>query len=321
MRKSLHILIIPLYLFLSACSQTEPENPLCFVQCASIPVARTSATAFVLNGEAYVFGGRANGSYLNDFWKYSPASDTWTQLPDVPFHARVKATAQVVDGKAYCGIGFNGKIYTDSCYLRDWWCYDAASATWQQLTDYPENNTDAAVSFSMGNMVYVCYGFYNGFKRSVFSYDTATDEWASMPDADTYMLAGGVGCSDGIRCFAGTGYRTEMINKWYEFFPETGKWQSCRKMPDKGRVFASALAVNSRFFVMGGRYFGGTETREIFYDDLMEYDAAADQWLLRGYLPQGGRENMVAFSIAGKGYFGLGNNKENEIFGDLYSFE
>ena len=46
----------------------------------------------------------------------------------------------------------------------------------------------------------------------------------------------------------------------------------------------------------------------------------ADKWLLRGRLPRGGRENMVAFSIDGRGYIGLGEDANGTILNDLYSW-
>lgn len=45
---------------------------------------RQGATAFVINGKAYVCGGQNNNSDVSDFWRFDPSAATpWTQLRDI----------------------------------------------------------------------------------------------------------------------------------------------------------------------------------------------------------------------------------------------
>ena len=84
-------------------------------RCADAPVALTSAAAFSINGQGYVFGGRqADGSLSNHLYTYDAASDTWTDLGETPLKARVRSRAVSVDDEVYIGLGFNGKVLIDS---------------------------------------------------------------------------------------------------------------------------------------------------------------------------------------------------------------
>ena len=306
--------------FCVAChTEFDPDKTAVFTQKSSLPIGRASASSFVYEQEAFVLCGRdSDGRLLHDFWQYNANFNEWRALPDLPFKARVKAVAEVVDGYAYVGLGFNGKVYVDTAYLRDWWRYDISTASWMRCADFPSINSDVCVSFVNETDIYVMFGFYNGFTGDVYKYATTTDTWSHCTTANAYERAGAVGCTNGERFFAGTGYNTTNMNDWWEFYPETEQWIRRADLIGRGRVFASAVAVEQRMFVIGGRYFGGSLTTGLLYNDLLEYDVVLDAWSLKGYLPGGGRENMITFSINGQGYFGLGEDSNGFILNDLY---
>jgi len=103
---------------------------------AAMPSPRACAASFVVNDQAYFFAGRDSaGRHLNDLWRYTPATDTWDNLGATPLIPRVNPTACVHNGKAYIGLGFNGKYSQDTTYLRDWWEYTPATDSWKRLTD------------------------------------------------------------------------------------------------------------------------------------------------------------------------------------------
>lgn len=320
-RLSSLLLAITLVLLVGCEGLPEPTEPVTFVKKRSLLTGRASATAFVVDDKAYVLGGRlAHDKAPRDFWMYNPLTDSWTELDSVPFSGRVKAISAVVDGMAYVGLGFNGRVYADSAYLRDFWRYDVQTNTWDSCADFPSRNSNVAVSFVSGKRIFVAFGFFDGFTRDVYAYDTQTDQWTHCDDALANGRAGAVACSNGKRYFAGTGYNTSSMNDWWEFNPDSAMWIQRSSIPNGGRMFASAIAVNERIFLLGGRRFGGTLTTGFLFDDLLEYDVAADKWLLRGRFPQGGRENMISFSIKGQGYFGLGEDINGKICNDFYTW-
>ena len=129
---------------------------------------------------------------IRDFWMYNPLTDKWTELDSVPFTGRVKAISEVVDGSAYVGLGYNGHVYVDSAYRRDFWRYDLQTTTWTRCADFPSHNADVAASFVFGKRIFVAFGFFDGFTHDVYVYDTQTDKWTRCDDSSAYGRAGAV---------------------------------------------------------------------------------------------------------------------------------
>lgn len=321
--------LVPIIGALCGCERLqEPANPVAFEACAPMPQARTAATAFVVGDAAYIVGGRTLSSdackwhpegYPKNMWRYDAAADAWTDLGEVPFGNRVNAVAQVVGDEVYVGLGFRGRTYTDSCYLRDWWRYEPATATWTRLADFPTHDTSGAAAFEQGGKVYVMFGFYNQYKDEIYVYDPTSDKWTVAGKAKIRTRLAGICCSNGARAFIGGGYHTENLDDWWRYDAANGSWKKCHEIPG-ARCFAAAIATEERFYVLGGRHFGGSLTDGFLYGDLLEYHAESDKWTLIGHLPEGRRENMVAFAIDGKPYFGLGENADGEILNDLHTW-
>jgi N-acetylneuraminic acid mutarotase len=319
-------IILCICLFCGCSKLKEPEVPIQFSELASLPVGRASASAFVVDGKAYVLCGRnADGVVLNDMWQYDINANVWVQQNDLPFKGRVKAIAQVVGGKVYVGLGYNGEVYQDSCYLRDFWKYTPATNMWTRCADFPNSYTNANITYVIGNNIYVCYGYGPlGFSRQICCYNIILNKWIEYEDnykrAATVMGATGEQCNN--RLFFGTGAYTTSFNSndWYEFNPESDVWIKRANIVG-GRVFAASVVGQESIFLLGGRHYGGTLTTGFLYDDILEYSISQNTWNLRGHLPGGGRENMITFSYNGKGYFGLGEDKDGKIFKDLYRWD
>lgn len=85
-----------------------------------LDLRRAYASAFVIDGKAYFFGGN-NGSVSNACWEYDPATDLWTEMNTFPgtMLARYKATAFSIADVPYVTGGTNGTSYFD-----DVWTFD-----------------------------------------------------------------------------------------------------------------------------------------------------------------------------------------------------
>lgn len=311
-------------MLLVAC-QTVEEQPITIEQCASVPIARASATAFAFHGKGYIFGGRTQqrSGYLNDFWQYDPATNAWTQLYSPPLYPRTKAAAIVINDLVYIGLGYNGegaRVYTDSTLLTDWWTFDGNQ--WIQLSGMIETEryTNATTLFHYNGFIYSVYGIWSGATGLIYRYNIDHDDWAYVQPSNPRPepVFGGVGAQIGNRCFFGTGYSNRNYNQWYEFFPDNQTWRPCSSMPDKGRVCATATVLKDKILVVGGRHFGGTLTDEHFYNDILTYSAADDKWTLRGTIPCGATENMFSFTINDTVYIGCGEDKNGNVRSEFY---
>jgi len=294
---------------------------------------RASATSFVINNKAYLTFGRqgAKGSVgLTDCWEFDPAIYTWTRKSDFPGKGRVGAIAEVVDGKAYIGLGYNSgqDVYaTDTVAFPDFWMYNPVDNSWTKKADFTKRTPDgdapvvSCLSFVYQHWIYVFSLGVKNYKFSdVWRYDTQTDTWEQMSDFPGEKRAVGVSCTDGKRYFFGTGYYGYNLNDWWEYFPESDTWKQRKKMPDAGRINGLAFSVKNRFFVATGRRYGGTVTTGFLHNEIMEYDALKDVWYKRGNIPTAGRENAIAFVVGNNAYIGFGETEKTR-FNDLWKFE
>lgn len=80
---------------------------------------------FAISNYVYIGSGRSLVSglwvYYNDFWKYNPSNDTWTQIPNLPAIARLGASSFSINNKGYIGLGFWYNNFQN--YLNDLWEY------------------------------------------------------------------------------------------------------------------------------------------------------------------------------------------------------
>lgn len=321
-------------LFLYSCNEPEPSpyKDIEFVKVSQHPTGgRSTAVSFVIGDTAYVALGRKSrfGNALSDCWAYYPETDLWSQKRDFPGQARVNATAQVVNNKAYVGLGYypdQNSVYTGSNYLNDWWMYNATTNNWIQKASLPKSDTDNApytsgcVSFVYKNDIYLGAGF-NGysFNSEFWKYCTENDKWTKLKNFNGPSRAIGTGAVSGNKYYFGTGYNTNTLNDWWEYEIEIDSWTKKKNMPDKGRLNALSFSIDSRIYVATGRRFGGDQTTGKLYADIMEYDIKKNQWYRRATIPDGNRENAISFVLKNKVYIGFGEN-DKTVLNDLWSF-
>jgi hypothetical protein len=107
-----------------------------------------------------------------DSYSYSPASNEWKQLANIPLS----------NGSAVGGTQLNNKAYiiTANKTILE---YDIQSNVWKKKTVYPGKSHSSIISFSYNNIIYfglsTCNdcGEKNAFDRSLWTYNPVTDEW------------------------------------------------------------------------------------------------------------------------------------------------
>lgn len=162
---------------------------------AGIP--RDGAVGFVINDIAYVGTGyNANSlSYLTDFWKYDPSSDSWYPAAKFPGVGRSGAVAFALNGKGYVGTGYNLSNGSNNP-LSDFWEFDpsvGATGKWSRIADfgYSTAQLDTTVSarygcgaFVVGGRAFVGWGEdVNQFDyKDLWEYDATNNVWIQRPD-------------------------------------------------------------------------------------------------------------------------------------------
>ncbi len=228
-----------------------------YTQMSDLPaVGRTNAFAFTLNNKGYVGGGVDNneaqlGQKLNDFWEYSPTTNSWISKGIVPIASGLGcyySTTFVADNQGYvCG----GKVGA-SQYTSELWVYKPLTNTWLQRMSFPGGLRYNMTSFSVNNRVFTGLGTdQNNYRKDWYEYIPATNSWVQKDD----FIGGQRGGASGFATF-GNGYICLGTNgglkgDLYQFNPISENWSI--KSPFGGSERKQAIS-----FTIGNRVFVGT---------------------------------------------------------------
>lgn len=219
--------------------------------------------SFSIGNKGYVVGGAKQGSnppYVNSTNEYDPALNTWTARADYPGNGIGGASAFVINGKAYVGVGAdNGSGPSSDLYE-----YNPANNTWTQKTSFPGALRVNTVSFTIGNFGYVGLGTdgQGGLKNDFYKYNPATDSWsavATMPgrprmEAMALVVNGKAYVGGGSR-YIGSQYFA--LADMYEYDPATNSWSSAPGIPGLPRNYAATFSINDKGYMIGGNDYDG----------------------------------------------------------------
>ncbi len=137
---------------------------------------------FVLEDQVYVgFGHDHAGHHVaNDMYRYSPDTDTWTRISDIPSQGRVAGTQFDYNGFGYVLSGMGEDLtngFHHSMEEGEFWRYDKDRDEWFQLTSHPGKSRFAPASFVIDDFVYLISGIYptTGNQSQVMRYDLSKD--------------------------------------------------------------------------------------------------------------------------------------------------
>jgi N-acetylneuraminic acid mutarotase len=231
-----------------------------WTQKANFPgVARRDAAAFAIGNKGYVGTGIDNadalpGMTLNDFWEYSPVTNSWTSKAPVP-GAVYYATGFAINGKGYLCCGKIGASNYTSQLLE----YNPTLNTWTSKAYFPGGPRYGAVAFVIDNIAYLGTGTdENIFTTDFYKYNPLTNMWtaiAPFPGSGRFSCSSFVLNGNGYVVF-GTdgGYKDEL---WI-YVPEDNYWYTKASFPGGARRSAVAFTIGNRAFAGTGKGFTGT---------------------------------------------------------------
>ena len=275
---------------------------------------RDRAVAFELNGYGYVGTGVDTAeTVLKDFWKYDVASNSWSQVADLPGSIRRNAVGFSIDNYGYVGTGMDSVSASApmSSKLNDFWQYNPFSNSWVQKSNFPGAGGFGvyfATAFTIDSKGYVCCGKIgpNNYSNQLWEYKPLTDQWTQLtnfPGGVRYQMSS---FSIGHNAYIGWGVDQDMYRKdVWEFSAATNQWIQKQDFPASVRGGAMTFTLGQRGFICMGTNGG-------LLDDLWEYNPYTDNWSSKA--PYGGsrRKNGVAFTINGKAYVGTGKGNSGK---------
>ncbi len=198
------------------------------------------------NGHAY-----GDGSYLHDFWCYTPATGKWQPLADFPSDNTVGAVSCAHNGKIYILYGF-GYGFT-----REISVYDPVANTW---TVYEDNHRRALAALGMtgatvSGRTFIGTGFNTRNLSQWYEADLEQDSWtkyASVPTAGR-QVATAVGNSRylylmGGHHFGGTLTTWQSFSDILRYDPQKDQWARCGYIPCGAAESMISFAIGERIY-------------------------------------------------------------------------
>lgn len=192
---------------------------------------------------------------------------------------------------------------------------DEVLGNWTRKSDFEGVGRSGAVSFMIGERVFVGTGF-DGTNRlqDFWEYSASLNTWFRIADFPGVARNGAVAFAIGDKGYVGTGYDgTNRLNDFWQYDPEANTWTQVADFAGSGRFGAVAVAIAGRGFIGAG--YDGSDLK-----DWWEYDDDNDAWVQKVSIGGAKRTNAFAFELNGKGYVGGGQN--NGIFeSDFWEYD
>lgn len=234
-----------------------------WTQMADLPgVGRRNASGFVLNDEGYVGLGMDNaealpGNPLNDFYKYSPVTNTWQAIANYPGGGGTGvyfATSFELDNKGYVCGGKRGP----NNYNNQLWEYKPAIDSWTQRQNFPGGVRYQLTSFTIGFDAYVGLGTDNdNLRKDFWKYSPATNSWIQIADYLGEERASAIAFTLGQRGFVGTGNNGGFQRDIWQYNPVIDDWSPMDNFGGSERKNAISFVINNKAYVGTGKGYSG----------------------------------------------------------------
>lgn len=285
---------------------------------------RNHPITFAINGIGYVATGGSDSPpfYVDDVWKYTAATDSWSPLGSFPGGDRSFAYGVEHGGFGYAGFGAsdNGASVT---YYDDWYRFDPVSETWTTMSSCPgAARTHPALVATTEKIFMGCGGSANGDIRDFWEYDVATDTWTQKADFPGTRRHHPFYFSIGDDVFVGMGHhQADIFNDLYHYDIQNDVWTQVASLPGEGRVAGTQFTYNGKGYVLSGQ---GEDHENLDTGEFWEYDPVNDSWGQLPPHPGTGRWAPGSFVIGDSLYLMGGQN--NDILPDqrdlwLFNFQ
>jgi N-acetylneuraminic acid mutarotase/transposase-like protein len=244
---------------------------------APMATARSQFGMCVLAGEVYACGGRITGANRASVGgadrtasveKYTPSSNTWNAVPDMPGSRRLHGVCAV--GTDMYVVG--GRGGSEKNFLK----FNSVSGEWSEMEKpMPENRLNAAVC-AIGTNIFVAGGYLLGrHLNTLLKYNTEAigdEEWSTlayMPDA----FASGSMCTlDGKLYILGGVHSNLVRDTVYVYDATADTWGTLAPMPT-ARYGMGVFVRDGCICAVGGI---GSDGRQV--NTVERYDPATNTW-------------------------------------------
>jgi N-acetylneuraminic acid mutarotase len=228
------------------------------------------------------FGYVISGSNLDDVFKYNKISDTWSQLPNIPFSARGYSYGVSIGNIAFMGFG----IDLNNNYPTDWWQFDMLTETWTQLANFPGDGRAHPAMVVANENIYVGCGSNGSNLGDWWEYNVINDSWSQKSSIigndrhhpfyfgiDEFAYVGfGHGSLPGPGSNQTGAY---IYNDFYRYDPTNDSWIQLIDFPSEARVAGTQFSFNGNGYILSG---DGDNHGPLDSGEMWEYNPLTDTW-------------------------------------------
>lgn len=271
--------LIAFILFFSQLGQIHSQPSL--ISLAPFPAdLRSDLSSFAINGYGYVGVGIVESTMYssNDFWKYDPFTNSWSQIANVPINLCMSI------GFSIGGLGYltGGISHPAPILNRITFEYNPTTNTWANKALFPLNALIAGSVSVWNGIAYVGTGDRHqvpAYSSEFYAYDPVTDTWslkAPIPILSDYCFSF---IADN-KIYFGGGNDTFNV-KLFEYDPVLDSWSQKNNLPfvnpNLGFNYATGFSLSNGGYIFGGRGYNLPGFSENF---LHKYNHLNDTWTL-----------------------------------------
>jgi hypothetical protein len=191
----------------------------------------------------------------------------------------------------------------------------------------PVTGLEGAISFTIGDKIYICLGKDNtgNLSTDLFEYNTITESWATKAKfLGNGRTKASVFVIDNI-AYVGLGYRggasnqintTPIYNELSDFWkytPSTDTWSQIASLTTIGRASSASFSIDNKGYIVGGSNSKNSGTiKYAYFRDTWEYNPQTDVWTKRADFGGGERSDLYGVVILGKAYIGFGQTLDSQ---------
>lgn len=236
------------------------------------------ACGFVIGDFGYVGCGRTQpggpgNPYVHEtsFYKYDPATNSWSPIADLPGPGRRGGVAFAIDQYGFVGTGETGS----GNVLNDFYRYNSTNNSWTQIASMPTAGRVSSVAFELNGFGYVGtggVGSWSGSQNDFWQYNASTNQWTQKADVGptNRMEASGFSLNGKGYILTGDNYSsgTNYSDMW-EYEPTTNQWVQLDDFPGTARRYMASVAHNGVAYCGLGT--SGTNFKDFWMFDQVMY--------------------------------------------------
>lgn len=215
--------------------------------------ARDDASSFTINNLVYCGLGMNTGfSCTSDFKVFDLNTETWSNGVSLP----IGEERQYANGFSHQGFGYIFCGVNGNNYLADCWKFNPINASWTALPDLPATGKAGAVSFIIGDTVYIIGGKTTGgtISNEVWAFDLIQEQWFQKSNLPFDGIWRGVSFSWNNTGIVGLGKLNNgtFNTSFYEYQPATDSWQNINQLSLTPTTYSMFAQIGKNGFVYGG---------------------------------------------------------------------